>query len=232
MVWTCLIGNLHEFAPPPWLQILLALTSVICGAVVGLERERREKPAGLRTLILVCLGSTGFTMASFAFTTTTGDSGRVAAQIVTGIGFLGAGAILRDRGSVTGMTSAATVFVVASIGMAAGSGLYLYAILATLIVLLVLQGFGWLERRLHLKSDSATYLAAGKDAVAMVAALNKVVESRHQTLSYLRFQTSADAILLEFGLSLQPGQQETFLATLRQVPGFDLVTRTRGGDGT
>ena len=214
-------------------SILRLLLAVVLGSLVGIERELRHRPGGLRTSSFICLGSAFFMVISELLAREHGgDPQRIAAQIIPGIGFLGAGAILRDRGSVTGMTSAATVFVVASIGMAAGSGLYLYAILATLIVLLVLQGFGWLERRLHLKSDSATYLAAGKDAVAMVAALNKVVESRHQTLSYLRFQTSADAILLEFGLSLQPGQQETFLATLRQVPGFDLVTRTRGGDGT
>src|SRR5512133_73116 len=87
----------------PWLEILLALAAVLCGAIVGSERERQDKPAGLRTLILVCLGSAVFTMASYAFTSTTGDSGRVAAQIVTGVGFLGAGAIIHSRTTVSGM---------------------------------------------------------------------------------------------------------------------------------
>ncbi len=159
MVWTCLIGNLHEFAPPPWLQIFLALTSVICGAVVGLERERREKPAGLRTLILVCLGSTGFTMASFAFTTTTGDSGRVAAQIVTGIGFLGAGAILHGTGVIRGMTTAATIWAIAATGMIvgigyAGAGLglsVLVRLVLTAALVLEVRALGnVLERRIEL----------------------------------------------------------------------------------
>src|ERR1035437_1968887 len=83
MVWRYLTEDLHGFLSTPWLQIALVLISVICGALVGAERESQLKPAGLRTLILVCLGSTAFTMASYAFTTTTGDSGRVAAQIVT-----------------------------------------------------------------------------------------------------------------------------------------------------
>lgn len=81
-------SDLAKLIPAPWLQITLAGVAVICGAVVGVERERREKPAGLRTLVLVCLGSAVFTVVSFVFTSTSGDSGRVAAQIVTGIGFL------------------------------------------------------------------------------------------------------------------------------------------------
>src|SRR5271165_4367682 len=87
-------GNLRAGLHAPLAQIIIALVALLCGAIIGSEREKREKPAGLRTLILVCLGSAAFTMAGFAFTSKTGDSGRVAAQIVTGIGFLGAGIIL------------------------------------------------------------------------------------------------------------------------------------------
>src|SRR6266700_2823927 len=88
-----LVGDWRALLPTPWAQITLVLVSVICGGIIGSERERREKPAGLRTLMLVCLGSALFTIAGYSFTTSTGDSGRVAAQIVTGIGFLGAGVI-------------------------------------------------------------------------------------------------------------------------------------------
>src|SRR6185436_20660760 len=105
MIWFWLTANWRGLISSPWLEMALALTAVVCGAAVGMERERREKPAGLRTLVLVCLGSASFTMASFAFVTTTGDSGRVAAQIVTGVGFLGAGAILHGSGMVRGMTT-------------------------------------------------------------------------------------------------------------------------------
>src|SRR6185436_188737 len=122
MLWQWVIRDLHSLLPVPWVQIALALAAVVCGAVVGAERERREKPAGLRTLILVCLGSASFTMVSYAFVTTTGDSGRVAAQIVTGIGFLGAGAILHGSGTVRGMTTAATIWAIAATGMIVGIG--------------------------------------------------------------------------------------------------------------
>jgi putative Mg2+ transporter-C (MgtC) family protein len=111
-----------QLLEPVWAGIVLTLASIVAGAVIGSERERQEKPAGMRTLILVSLGAAIFTMSSFAFVTTTGDSGRVAAQIVTGIGFLGAGVILHSRRTVVGVTTAATIWVTAAIGLTAGAG--------------------------------------------------------------------------------------------------------------
>lgn len=122
MLTLWLTHDLRGFLSTPWLQVALVIASAACGAIVGGERERQEKAAGLRTLMLVCLGSTIFTLASFAFVTTTGDSGRVAAQIVTGIGFLGAGAILHSSGIVRGMTTAATIWATAAMGMVVGLG--------------------------------------------------------------------------------------------------------------
>jgi putative Mg2+ transporter-C (MgtC) family protein len=117
-----------------WIYPILAVISVVCGLLVGGERQRREKPAGLRTLLLVCLGSAVFTMASFAFTSTTGDSGRVAAQIVTGIGFLGAGVILHGRRVVSGVTTAAIIWVAAAIGMVVGAGYVLAGLGLSILV--------------------------------------------------------------------------------------------------
>ena len=143
------VGGLRGVVPSPWLEILLAIAAVISGALIGAERERHEKPAGLRTLILVCLGSAAFTMISYAFTSTTGDSGRVAAQIVTGIGFLGAGAILHDRTSISGMTTAATIWATAAVGMAAGAGHLVGAISLSLLMRAVLTALrGWEIRHL------------------------------------------------------------------------------------
>lgn len=133
------VRSLRCWLPSPWLEILLILVSVACGAMVGTERERHEKPAGLRTLILVCLGATVFTITSFVFTSSTGDSGRVAGQIVTGIGFLGAGAILHSRNGVSGMTTAATIWVTAAIGMVNGAGFPLAGLGISLLVRLLLM---------------------------------------------------------------------------------------------
>ena len=144
-----LAGNWRTVLPYPFCPAALAIVALFCGAVIGSERQKHEKPAGLRTLILVCVGSAAFTMAGFAFTTLTGDSGRVAAQIVTGIGFLGAGVILHARGgTISGATTAATIWVTASVGMLAGAGYVGGALGMTVLVRLVLGSVTMYERRL------------------------------------------------------------------------------------
>jgi len=114
------------------------LLSAGLGAVIGLEREYRRKPAGLRTNILIAIGSALFTILSISMTASTGDPSRVAGQIVTGIGFLGGGAILRNRDTVHGMTTAATIWVNAAIGVACGIGQYELATVTTALTLVVL----------------------------------------------------------------------------------------------
>jgi putative Mg2+ transporter-C (MgtC) family protein len=123
--------------PPLELMERLLLAASL-GAAIGVERELRRKPAGLRTNILIALGSALFTILSLQVTRTGGTPDRIAAQIVTGIGFLGAGAILRSGKDVRGMTTAATIWVNAAIGMAAGAGEFVTAGLATLVTLSVL----------------------------------------------------------------------------------------------
>ena len=113
------------------------LLSVLLGGIIGLEREVHERPAGLRTNIIVCLASALITLTSiYAFPNS--DPTRIASAIVTGIGFLGAGIILQSKEKVKGLTSAATVWVVAGIGIAVGSGFYFGAIITTLIVFIFL----------------------------------------------------------------------------------------------
>lgn len=127
------------------------------GAVLGVEREYRQKPAGLRTNILIAVGSALFTILSLEMTKGVGDTSRVAGQIVTGIGFLGGGAIMRYRDTVHGMTTAATIWVNAAIGIAAGAGqfgLATFTAALTLVVLVALPPIesyferraGWAER--------------------------------------------------------------------------------------
>jgi putative Mg2+ transporter-C (MgtC) family protein len=125
---------------PSWPHILLRLTvAAALGGAIGLERELRERQAGLRTHLVVCVGSALFTLVSaYAFTSPRVDPTRIAAQIVSGIGFLGAGAIIRQGLSVRGLTTAATLWLVAAIGMASGAGYYDAAIIATLGALLTL----------------------------------------------------------------------------------------------
>jgi putative Mg2+ transporter-C (MgtC) family protein len=137
------------------LMLQLGLASVLGGAI-GLERELGGKPAGLRTNILICLGSVLYTHLSIAMVGGATDPTRVAGQIVTGVGFIGAGTILHARGAVVGLTSAATIWVVAAIGVALGSGFYLEGIGTTLVVLAVLAGLGRAEKLVQRQSMRST----------------------------------------------------------------------------
>jgi len=128
-------------------DVLSIILAVVFGAAIGLERELSHKAAGLRTNVLICLGAAVFTIISRQMAAGQQDSlTRIAAQIVTGVGFLGAGAIIVDRGGIHGLTTAATIWLVASIGMACGAGFYKLAVISTLIAIAVLIGFARLVR--------------------------------------------------------------------------------------
>ncbi len=132
--------------PDDLISIILA---ALLGAGIGLERELNGKAAGLRTNLLICLGAAVFTIISREMATgSEGSVTRIAAQIVTGVGFLGAGAIIQDR-RVHGLTTAATIWLVASIGMACGAKFYVLAIVASLIAVLALIGLGKLSKPLE-----------------------------------------------------------------------------------
>jgi putative Mg2+ transporter-C (MgtC) family protein len=139
------LGLLHPF-------LLRAAFAILCGAVVGLEREFKGKPAGLRTNTLICLGAALYMLLSEFLLQKLGlpsaDPARIAAQVVTGIGFLGAGTIIQSRGEVIGLTSAATIWVVAAIGLIIGAGFPLLGTVCTGLVLLMLIGFEKVERRI------------------------------------------------------------------------------------
>lgn len=115
------------------------LLAAIFGAAVGYEREHAEKPAGMRTLALISLGAAAFTLASIYGFGVGSDPARVAAQVVTGVGFLGAGAILRSGFNVRGLTTAASIWAIAGVGVAVGAGMYLLSGVGTLLILIILH---------------------------------------------------------------------------------------------
>jgi len=137
--------------------VVRLILSAVLGGMIGLERERRRRSAGFRTHILVTMGACIFMLVSIAMPAiidqmpngivNNADPGRIAAQVVSGIGFLGAGAIMQDRGRVHGLTTAASLWVVAAIGLAVGAGLYLTAISSTLMLWMILSWFSTLESR-------------------------------------------------------------------------------------
>ena len=128
--------------------ILKLVLAAALGGLVGLERELRGKPAGLRTNMFICAGSALFTVLSELMARQWGgDATRIASNLIHGIGFIGAGSIIRAQGAVRGLTTAATIFVLASVGMAVGSGFYWTGVFTAVTMLLTLGLLGWLERR-------------------------------------------------------------------------------------
>jgi len=150
----------------------------VCGAIVGFEREKGHKPAGLRTQILICVGSAIFTVVSMSPVLGGREPARIAAQIVTGVGFLGAGSILRDHKQITGLTTAATIWTVSAIGIVVGAGYVTAGILGSLGVLLVLGSFRHLETLLGGRCTSVATVVVyrsekGKTRALIVAALDE-----------------------------------------------------------
>jgi putative Mg2+ transporter-C (MgtC) family protein len=160
------------------------LVACVLGAAVGLEREWNRKSAGVRTNLLICMGAAFFTLLSAVLA---GDlspnKGQVASNIVQGIGFLGAGLILHSKSRVNGLTSAAAVWAVASIGMACGAGLYLAAVVATALVIVSLELVGFLERRANLKAYSLVYEARGSDTTLMLGSILDAMDNAGQRLA-------------------------------------------------
>ncbi|HID32581.1 MAG TPA: MgtC/SapB family protein [bacterium (Candidatus Stahlbacteria)] len=131
--------------------IIRLLVSIIIGGAIGLEREIEQKPAGLRTIILVCLGSTIFMLLGIILKEEGFALDRIIAGVITGIGFLGAGAIIRARGEVHGLTTAATIWLVSGLGLAIGAGYYILATIASVFILVVLRILGSIEKMLAKK---------------------------------------------------------------------------------
>jgi putative Mg2+ transporter-C (MgtC) family protein len=158
------------------------LVAFVLGGLIGLERERKGQSAGLRTHILICLGATLLTLLSIYIPQTHrnfqgGDPGRIAAQVVTGIGFLGGGAIFRLGASVRGLTTAASIWIVAGIGMTVGAGMYAAALIASVLVLFTLLVLGRFERRLFpgksLRSLEIVMSGEGVDTDAVLPVLGR-----------------------------------------------------------
>ena len=135
-------------------DIVPVLLAVGCGTVIGIERQLMHKPAGLRTNVLICLGAAVFTIISERMAGEQDSITRIAAQIVTGVGFLGAGAVIQDRGGVHGLTTAATIWLMASIGMACGARFYGLAIFSTILALVVLVGLGQVDKYIGVGRDN------------------------------------------------------------------------------
>jgi putative Mg2+ transporter-C (MgtC) family protein len=204
------------------------LMACAMGGVVGWEREWRHKASGLRTNMLICMGSALFTVLSPVLAGEIGtNKGQVASNIVQGIGFLGAGLILHTRNRVLGLTSAATVWVVAAIGMACGAGLYFVAAIATLIVYVALQFVGLFEARSNWKRFPMLYEVRGSDENTMFAAILAVLDREHMRLNIMeQGQVGAQRRVI-FTVSVSEARHRALLAQLTASAATDTVVSYR-----
>ncbi len=200
-------------------RIMLRLVlAAFLGGLIGLEREFKRKAAGLRTNMFICFGSALFTVLSYELANFyPGDHTRIAAQIIPGIGFIGAGSILHSRGSVQGLTTAATIFVVASVGMAAGGGLYLAAIFATLVILVALNLLGWAETRFSLKPLLMTYEVAGQNQDELVSAVNEVLAEEHRIMQSVQVGRFDSHYRVLFSVDATQKEHDALLQKLRRI---------------
>jgi putative Mg2+ transporter-C (MgtC) family protein len=207
------------------------LSACVFGGLVGLEREFRKKASGIRTNMMICLGCAFFTMLSVVIAgENSPNRGQIAANIVQGIGFLGAGLILHTRSRVLGLTSAATVFVVASIGMACGAGLYLPALLATVIVLLAQTLMRVLEMHLDWKQYPLLYEVRGANSANTYTAILAVLDKAGIRLNIVDRDTAAPIERITFLITTNRSRHHRLLTELRDSDATDQVLSFRDPD--
>lgn len=168
-------------------SVFKLLLSLLLGCCVGLERKRKGQIAGIRTFALIALGATLAMILSIYVPQEylglkNGDPGRIAAQVITGIGFLGAGAIIQSKGSVRGLTTAAGIWMVATIGMAVGVGMYLVSLIATMLIILILTVLEMLEHRIHIGGESRIIRMRVNDIVTDISDYRRCLKEHNVTL--------------------------------------------------
>src|SRR5213594_4046730 len=198
--------------------------ATLLGGAIGLERELGGKPAGLRTNILICIGSALYTKLSITMAAGTADPTRIAAQIVTGVGFIGAGTILHARGAVVGLTSAATIWVVAAIGVALGATFYSEAAITTLLVLLVLQGLGSVERLVARQSTRSMLSVHAHPSATVLDELEAIVRRTGLEIERQASRRENVDLVIEFTLRGPKRLHDEVMLALLHPPGVRTVS--------
>jgi putative Mg2+ transporter-C (MgtC) family protein len=203
--------SLHEI----FLRLGLA---ALLGAAIGVERDLHRRPAGIRTSAFVCMGSALFTLLSFQLAKMYGDtsSTRIASNLVQGIGFLGAGAILREAGGLVGLTTAATIFVEAAIGMAVGGGLYAVGAYATGLVLFGLVVLGWLARVANLKPRIMGFRVTASHVEGIASEVHLLLDATKVKPQKFRVSMDGPTSIVEFQADVGHRQQEQIVHRLNR----------------
>jgi putative Mg2+ transporter-C (MgtC) family protein len=200
------------------------ILAAILGGLIGLEREFKHRAAGLRTNMFICFGAAMFTLLSQGLAGVPSDSARIAAQIIPGIGFIGAGSILHMRGLTTGLTTAATLFVVASVGMAAGGGLYLTAMFATGLVIVALFALGHFEETFNIKLLMSSYEVTGASVEEITNEVNRILEGHHRMMQNTLSGNTGQHVRLQFDVEGCNREQRELLHQLKASTVLGSVT--------
>ncbi|NLY54177.1 MAG: MgtC/SapB family protein [Firmicutes bacterium] len=222
--------------PSNWLVIARLVVATLLGGIIGLQRESVNRPAGFRTHVLVSVGSALVMLVSiYGFNAETmggrfSDPARLAAQVVSGIGFLGAGTILKEGSSVRGLTTAASLWVVAGVGLAVGSGFYLGAVVTTVIVFLALSAFANLDDRLLHRAKYQTVIVDVVNRPGQLGAIGEFLGAHNISIRsvYVHNQDENESVRLKMFLQLPIDcQLEEIMAGLASVDGVLAVTPRR-----
>jgi putative Mg2+ transporter-C (MgtC) family protein len=205
--------------------ILKILLAAMLGGLIGLERELSHKEAGLRTNILIAIGSTLITIlsAKIAASSAGADPGRLTAQIVTGIGFLGAGAIIQARFAIHGLTTAATIWTVAAIGIAVGSGFYLLAFLVALFVVIVLAVFKLLLDVIERQKHHYAYLITTEERASLLVDLRQALTELHIHYSSARLNRRDGSYEFEIIFNTSENKNREFIEKIMLLKGVKEV---------
>ena len=204
------------------LDILLKIfLSATLGGIIGLERELHHKEAGLRTNILIAVGSTLLTILSvkLAGDSASADPTRIIAQIVTGVGFLGAGAIIQARFAIHGLTTAASIWTVAAIGIAVGSGYYFLSFVITLFILIILISFKAVARMLEKQKKMFAYVIKTEDRASILAEIKNVLTETGITAIHTRLSKTRKEYLIEIVLTTSDTKNREFIGKALQLRG-------------
>ena len=204
--------------------IIRLLVACLLGGIIDLEREFKKHAAGIRTNMLICMGCALFTLLSGVIAGETGtNKGQIASNIVQGIGFLGAGLILHNRSRVSGMTSAACIFVVAYIGMATGAGLFAAATAATTIVLIALALVGVLEQKVNVKAYALIYEARGQNEAAILDSVLDAMDKAGERLKNVERESIGSLERVSFSITAIRKKHDLLAAQLRSEPAIETL---------
>lgn len=204
-------ASLHVF-----IKLFMA---AVCGSIIGIEREVHRKSAGIRTNMMICLGASLYVIASEMIVATHGgnmDATRMAGQVVVGMGFIGAGAIIQSRGHIVGLTSAATLWVVAAIGVVIGLGFPIFGLVVTLFVLTILVGVAKIEFMVLGKCKNTTTRVSFRDDPHTLAEIQDLFAEHHKDITQMPMQREGDVCFIDITYcKVHPDHAEWFYDLLR-----------------